>query len=144
MLMGVVTNMRPELFRIVLAEVPAVDELNVMLDPSLPGVEFHYGEWGNPEFQAHFNYMFSWDTYYNIRKQDYPHILVTAGISDPRVKYWCPAKWVAKLRAMKTDDNLLLLKTFMTGHSGASGRYDYLREYAAQYAFIFYILDIKF
>ncbi|MBD3237588.1 MAG: prolyl oligopeptidase family serine peptidase [Candidatus Eisenbacteria bacterium] len=136
MLMGVVTNLRPDLFAVVVAEVPATDEFTHMLDPTLPGVEFHYGEWGDPRDREQFLYMRSWDAYQNIRRQPYPDMLVTAGLHDPRVPYWEPAKYVAKLRAMKTDDNLLLLKTEMAGHMGASGRYDYLREIAFQYAFI--------
>jgi oligopeptidase B len=142
MLMGAVANMRPDLFRVIVAEVPAVDELTTMLDPTLRGVEFHYTEWGNPGIRDEFEYMASWDPYWNIRRQPYPDMLVTAGLSDPRVAYWEPAKYVARLRALKTDHNLLLMRTNMSGHGGASGRYDYLREVAFQYAFIFERLRI--
>ena len=143
MLMGVVANMRPDLFKIVIASVPAVDELNHMLDPTTRGVEFHYGEWGNPNIKEQFEYMKSWDAYYNIKTQNYPNILVTAGLHDPRVPYWEPLKWIAKLRSFKKDKNILLLKTEMSGHAGASGRYDYYKEVALRYAFIFDILGIK-
>jgi oligopeptidase B len=143
MLMGVVANMRPDLFRVVLAEVPAVDEFTHMLDPALPGVEFHYGEWGNPNVVAEFKYMRSWDAYQNISVQAYPDMLVTAGLHDPRVPYWEPVKYVAKLRKLKRGDSILLLKTEMSGHMGASGRYDFLREMAFGYAFILDRLGIR-
>lgn len=136
MLMGVVTNLQPDLFAVVIAEVPANDEFTHMLDATLPGVEFHYGEWGDPHDREQFLYMRSWDAYQNIQRQSYPDMLVTAGLHDPRVPYWEPAKYVAKLRVLKTDRNVLLLKTEMAGHMGASGRYDYLREIAFQFAFI--------
>jgi oligopeptidase B len=143
MLMGVVANWRPDLFAVVVAEVPAVDELHHMLDPSLPGVEYHYGEWGDPNVEEEFEYFRSWDAYQNIKAQDYPPILVTAGLHDPRVPYWEPVKYVAKMRTHKTDDNLLLLKTKMSGHMGASGRYDFYREIAFEFAFIFHCLGIE-
>ena len=143
MLMGVVANLRPELFSAVIAHVPAVDELHHMLDPELPGVLFHYTEWGNPNIKEEFEYFRSWDAYSNIRTQDYPHILATSGLHDPRVPYWQPAKWVAKLRTHKTDDNWLLLKTNMSGHMGASGRYEYLKETALEYSFILDRLGIE-
>jgi oligopeptidase B len=96
-----------------------------------------FEEWGNPGRENFYRYMLSYSPYDNVAAQDYPHILVTAGLNDPRVQYWEPAKWVAKLRAVKTDDNRLLLKTNMgAGHAGASGRYDYLKEVAFEFAFI--------
>ena len=137
LLMGAVVNMRPELFHAVVAEVPFVDVVSTMLDASIPLTVIEYEEWGNPADRTYYDYMLSYSPYDNVRPQRYPHMLVTAGLNDPRVAYWEPAKWVARLRAVKTDDNRLLLKTNMgAGHSGASGRYDYLREVAFKYAFI--------
>jgi oligopeptidase B len=145
MLMGAVANLRPELWGCVGADVPFVDVLNTMLDPSLPLTPIEWPEWGNPlEDRAAFELLRSYSPYDNIRPQPYPPMLVTAGISDPRVTYWEPAKYVARLRATKTDDNPLLLKTNMSaGHFGQSGRYDALYELAEQYAFIFACLGIK-
>jgi oligopeptidase B len=141
LLMGAVTNMRPELFRAVLAEVPFVDVVNTMLDASLPLTIIEYDEWGNPKDRAAYEYIRSYSPYDNVEAQDYPHMLVTAGLNDPRVAYWEPAKWTAKLRAKKTDENRLLLRTNMgAGHGGASGRYDYLREIAFKYAFLLDVL----
>lgn len=145
LLMGAVTNMRPALFRVVIADVPFVDIINTMLDPSLPLVREEYEEWGNPQLKEYFDYMYSYSPYDNIKAQGYPHMLVTSGLNDPRVMYWEPTKYVAKLRKMKTDANMLLLKTNMdSGHAGASGRYDYLKEIAFEYAFIFKALAISF
>jgi oligopeptidase B len=137
LLMGAVTNMRPDLFRAVVANVPFVDVLNTMLDASLPLTVTEYEEWGNPNEKAYYDYMKSYSPYDNVEKKNYPNILITAGLNDPRVSYWEPAKWTAKLRAMRTDNNLLLLKTNMgAGHGGASGRYDRFKEIAFDYAFI--------
>ncbi len=137
LLMGAVTNMRPDLFHCVVAQVPFVDVLNTMQDPSLPLTVIEYDEWGNPEEEHFFQAMHAYSPYDNVVAQDYPHILIVAGLNDPRVQYWEPAKWCAKLRATKTDDNLLLLKTHMgAGHAGASGRYEALRELAFDYAFV--------
>jgi oligopeptidase B len=145
LLMGAVANMRPDIFKIVIADVPFVDVINTMSDPSLPLVREEYEEWGNPNEKEFFEYMLSYSPYDNIKEQNYPLMLVTAGLNDPRVSYWEPAKFVARLRATKTDGNTLLLKTNMdAGHSGASGRYDYLKEIAFEYAFIFKNLDVKF
>ena len=141
LLMGAVTNMRPDLFRAVVAEVPFVDVVNTMLDASLPLTVIEYDEWGNPNEQAAYEYIRSYSPYDNVQPKNYPHMLVTAGLNDPRVAYWEPAKWTAKLRATKTDDNRLLLRTNMgAGHGGASGRYDYLREVAFKYAFLLDVL----
>jgi oligopeptidase B len=135
--MGAVTNMRPDLFRAIIAGVPFVDAINTMLDSSIPLTTSEYDEWGNPAEKVFYDYMRSYSPYDNIEAKDYPNILATAGLDDPRVAYWEPAKWVAKLRALKTDQNLLLLKTDMSaGHSGPSGRYAYLKELAFIYAFI--------
>ncbi|MDD2998859.1 MAG: S9 family peptidase [Candidatus Riflebacteria bacterium] len=145
LLMGAVVNMRPDLFKIVVADVPFVDVINTMLDPTLPLVREEYEEWGNPENLEYFEYMLSYSPYDNIKAQNYPHMLVTGGLNDPRVSYWEPAKFVAKLRTLKTDKNLLLLKTNLdAGHAGASGRYDYIKEIAFEYAFIYKLLNIKF
>jgi oligopeptidase B len=141
LLMGAVTNLRPELFRVVLAEVPFVDVVNTMLDATLPLTVIEYDEWGNPNDPAAYSYIRSYSPYDNIEPKDYPHILVTGGLNDPRVAYWEPAKWTAKLRAKKTDRNRLLLRINMgAGHGGASGRYDLLREMAFKYAFILDVL----
>jgi oligopeptidase B len=143
LLMGAVTNMRPELFEIVIAKVPFVDVVNTMLDASIPLTVIEYDEWGNPNEKKFYDYIKSYSPYDNIEAKAYPHILVTAGLNDPRVHYWEPAKWTAKLRTLKTGDNRLLLKTEMgAGHGGPSGRYDYLKEMAFEYAFIFDLLGI--
>lgn len=144
MLMGAVANLRPELWGCVIAEVPFVDVVNTMLDASLPLTPIEWPEWGNPvENAADFALLLGYSPYDNIRPQPYPPMLVTAGISDPRVTYWEPAKYVARLRATKTDDNPLLLKTNMSsGHFGQSGRYDALLELAEQYAFLFACLGV--
>jgi oligopeptidase B len=143
LLMGAVTNMRPDLFRAVLAEVPFVDVVNTMLDESLPLTVIEYDEWGNPNDRAAYEYIRSYSPYDNVEARDYPHMLVTAGLNDPRVAYWEPAKWTAKLRARKTNGNRLLLRTNMgAGHGGASGRYDYLREVAFKYAFVLDSLEL--
>jgi oligopeptidase B len=143
LLMGAVTNLRPDLFRAVLAEVPFVDVINTMLDASLPLTVIEYDEWGNPHDVAAYRYIRSYSPYDNIGPREYPHMLVTAGLNDPRVAYWEPAKWTAKLRATKTDSNRLLLRTNMgAGHGGASGRYDLLREMAFKYAFILDVLGM--
>jgi oligopeptidase B len=143
LLMGAVVNLRPDLFRVVLAEVPFVDVVNTMLDASLPLTVIEYDEWGNPNDPAAYACIRSYSPYDNIEAKPYPHMLVTAGLNDPRVAYWEPAKWTAKLRAKKTDGNRLLLKTNMgAGHGGASGRYDFLREIAFKYAFMLDVLGI--
>ena len=137
LLMGAVTNLRPELFRAVVAEVPFVDVVNTMLDAPLPLTVIEYDEWGNPNDPTYYEYIRSYSPYDNVAPVDYPHILVTAGLNDPRVAYWEPAKWTARLRARKTDCNRLLLRTNMgAGHGGPSGRYDHLREVAFKYAFL--------
>jgi oligopeptidase B len=137
LLMGAVINMRPDLFRAVVADVPFVDVINTMLDASIPLTTGEWIQWGDPHKAEFYGYMKSYSPYDNIERKAYPNMLVTAGLNDPRVAYWEPAKWVAKLRANKTDNNLLLLRTNMgAGHGGASGRYDALREQAIRFAFI--------
>jgi len=137
MLMGAAANMDPDLFKGIIAEVPFVDVLNTMLDDTLPLTPPEWPEWGNPiTSREDFERIASYSPYDNVSIQTYPNILALAGLTDPRVTYWEPAKWVAKLRAMKTDDNLLVLRTNMdAGHGGASGRFDRLKEVALAYAF---------
>ena len=137
LLMGAVTNLRPDLFAGVVAGVPFVDVVNTMLDAAIPLTVIEWEEWGNPAEPEYYHYMKSYSPYDNVEAKDYPAILATAGLNDPRVQYWEPAKWVAKLRACKTDNNPLMLKTEMgAGHFSKSGRYDYLEEVALEYAFI--------
>jgi len=137
LLMGAVTNMRPDLFRAVISQVPFVDVLNTMLDASLPLTVGEYEEWGNPQIATDYFYMKSYCPYTNLTRQAYPAMLVKTGINDSQVMYWEPAKYVAKLRTLKTDSLPLLFKINMgAGHGGASGRYDYLREIALDYAFV--------
>ncbi|HXH68254.1 MAG TPA: S9 family peptidase [Candidatus Limnocylindrales bacterium] len=137
LLMGAVTNLRPDLFRAVVSHVPFVDVLNTMLDPALPLTVGEYEEWGNPQRAEDYFYMKSYCPYTRLERKDYPAMLVKAGLNDSQVMYWEPAKYTAKLRTLKTDDNVLLLKTNMgAGHGGASGRYDYLKEIAFDYAFL--------
>jgi oligopeptidase B len=144
LLMGAVTNLRPDLFRVVLADVPFVDVVNTMLDATLPLTVIEYDEWGNPNDREAYEYIRSYSPYDNIEAKEYPHMLVTGGLNDPRVAYWEPAKWTAKLRATKTNQSRLLLRTNMgAGHGGASGRFDLLREIAFKYAFTLDVLGIR-
>ncbi len=137
LLVGAVANMRPDLFAAVIAQVPFVDVLNTMLDASLPLTIGEYLEWGNPNIKEYYDYIKSYCPYTNVRAQAYPNMLVKVGLNDPRVSYWEGAKWVSKLRSLKTDNNLMLLKVNMgAGHSGSSGRYEKLREIAFDYAYI--------
>ena len=137
LLMGAVTTMRPDLFKAVIASVPFVDALNTMLDPGLMYTTQEYLEWGNPNEKVYYDYMKSYDPYVNTSAQNYPNILVKVGLNDPRVNYWEGTKWAAKLRAVKTDRNTVLVKVNMgAGHMGASGRYERLREAAFDYAYI--------
>jgi oligopeptidase B len=137
LLMGAIANQRPELFKAIVAEVPFVDALNTILDDTLPLTPPEWPEWGNPIKDADaFHWIRAYSPYDNVRAQDYPAILVLAGLTDPRVTYWEPAKWTAKLRALKTDNNPLLLRTNMdAGHGGAAGRFDRLDEVALVYTF---------
>ena len=144
LLMGAVTNMRPALFKVVVSHVPFVDVLNTMLDPTLPLTVGEYEEWGNPQVEEDYFCMRQYCPYTNVEKKVYPRMLVKTAWNDSQVMYWEAAKYVAKLRAMKTDANVLLLKTNMgAGHGGASGRYDYLREIALDYAFLLGELGIR-
>jgi oligopeptidase B len=137
LLMGAVTNMRPDLFKAVVSQVPFVDVMNTMLDASLPLTVGEYLEWGNPNEEKPYKYMRSYSPYDNLEKKAYPSILVETSLNDSQVMYWEPAKYVAKMRTLKTDSNPLLLRTNMdAGHGGASGRYDYLKEIAYTYSFV--------
>ena len=143
LLMGAIVNMRPDLFRVIISHVPFVDVMNTMLDASLPLTVPEYEEWGNPNEEQYFKYMLSYSPYDNLKTASYPAMLVKTSLHDSQVMYWEPAKYVAKLRTLKTDDHPLLLVTNMqAGHGGASGRYDYLKEIAFDYAFLFKELGI--
>lgn len=137
LLIGTTINMRPELYNAAVADVPFVDVVTTMFDESIPLTTEEWEEWGNPEDKEYFEYMLSYSPYDNVTAQDYPHLLVTSGLNDPRVQYWEPTKWVAKMRTLKTDQNQLLLRTNMgAGHGGNSGRYGYLKDIAFEYAFL--------
>jgi oligopeptidase B len=137
LLMGAVVNMRPDLFQAVHANVPFVDVINTMMDPSIPLTVGEYLEWGNPNEKSAFDYMKSYSPYDNLKRASYPAMLVTASLNDSQVMYWEPAKYVARMRTLKTDDRPLLLKVNMNaGHSGSSGRYDRLREEAFEFAWL--------
>jgi oligopeptidase B len=137
LLMGAVSNMRPDLYQTIVAQVPFVDVINTMLDDTLPLTTGEYEEWGNPNEEEYYNYIISYSPYDNISAQDYPNILVTGGINDSQVLFHEPAKYTAKLRALKTDNNILILKMNMeSGHGGATGRYEGIKETAFDFAFI--------
>jgi len=137
LLMGAIANMRPDLWKGVIAHVPWVDVVTTMLDETIPLTTSEYDEWGDPREKEYFDYMLSYSPYDQVEAKEYPNIMVTTGLADSQVQYWEPAKWVAKLRAMKTDDNLLILKTNMeAGHGGVSGRFRRFEETALQYAFM--------
>lgn len=143
LLVGAVINMRPDLFEVAIGAVPFVDVMNTMLDESIPLTVIEYEEWGNPNEPEYYEYMNSYSPYDNITKQDYPNLLIESSYNDTRVQYWEGAKWAAKLRQFNTGDNRLLLKTNMgAGHGGSSGRYDYLKELAFEYAFVLDCLGI--
>jgi oligopeptidase B len=143
LLMGAVTNLRPDLFRAIVSEVPFLDVVNTMLDDTLPLTTGEYEEWGNPNSREYFDYMLSYSPYDNLKRGAYPAMLVETSLNDSQVMYWEPAKYVAKLRTLKTDGNPLLLRINMdAGHGGASGRYDFLKEIAFTYAFILGVLNV--
>jgi oligopeptidase B len=136
LLMGAIVNMNPELYHGIIAAVPFVDVISTMIDDSIPLTTGEYDEWGNPNDKEYYDYIKSYSPYDQVKAKSYPNMLVTTGYHDSQVQYWEPAKWVAKLRALKTDDNLLLLRTNMeAGHGGASGRFDALKETAEDYTF---------
>ncbi|MNL04918.1 Protease 2 [compost metagenome] len=142
--MGAVANMEPQLWNGIIAQVPFVDVVNTMLDEGIPLTTNEYDEWGNPNDKEAYQYMKSYSPYENIEEKEYPNLLVTTGLHDSQVQYFEPAKWVAKLRKMKTDNHILLLKTDMEyGHGGASGRFDYLKDIALNYAFLFALEHIE-
>ena len=137
LLMGAVVNMAPQLYKGIIASVPFVDVVTTMLDDSIPLTTGEYDEWGNPNDKEYYEYMKSYSPYDNITEKSYPNMLVTTGLYDSQVQYWEPAKWVAKLRDLKKDNNVLIFKTDMTsGHGGASGRFESLKEEALEYAFL--------
>ncbi len=144
LLMGAIINMNPELYRGVIAAVPFVDVITTMLDESIPLTTGEFDEWGNPKDKEYYDYIKSYSPYDNVEAKDYPNMLVTTGLHDSQVQYWEPAKWVAKLRELKTDDNLLLLHTEMeAGHGGKSGRFARYYETALQYAFFLDLMGIE-
>jgi oligopeptidase B len=144
LLMGAVINQAPELYRGVIAAVPFVDVVTTMLDESIPLTTGEFDEWGNPKDKAEYQYMLSYSPYDQVTTQAYPSMLVTTGLHDSQVQYWEPAKWVAKLREKKTDDNMLLLYTDMgAGHGGASGRFEQHRETALKWAFLMKLAGIE-
>jgi oligopeptidase B len=144
LLMGAVANMRPELFKGIVAEVPFVDVITTMLDPTIPLTTGEFDEWGDPSRKEFYDYMLSYSPYDNVEAKKYPNLLATGGLHDPQVQYWEPAKWVAKLRDLKTDDNRVLLKTNMeAGHGGSSGRFRRHRETAFSYVFLLDLAGIK-
>lgn len=143
LLMGAVMNMRPDLFRAIVASVPFIDLINTMLDATIPLTTAEYEEWGDPADKEFFDYMIGYSPYDNIKAQAYPDVLITAGLNDARVAFWEPLKWTAKLRDYNTGDSEILLKMNTAGHGGASGRYDFYRELAFEYAFMLYILGIE-
>ena len=137
LLMGAVINMRPDLWKGVIAAVPFVDVVTTMLDESIPLTTGEYDEWGNPNEEAYYHYIKSYSPYDNVERKAYPNLLITSGLHDSQVQYWEPAKWIAKLREYKTDDNILIMDCNMeTGHGGASGRFEALKETATEYAFL--------
>ena len=139
--MGAVVNMRPDLWKSINASVPFVDVVTTMLDESIPLTTGEFDEWGNPKDEEYYHYIKSYSPYDNVEEKAYPNMLVTTGLHDSQVQYWEPAKWVALLRERKTDDNILLMKTEMNfGHSGASGRFQRIKEIALDYAFL---LDLE-
>lgn len=144
LLVGAVANMAPELFKGIIAAVPFVDVVTTMLDSSIPLTTAEYDEWGNPNIKEYYDYMLSYSPYDNVQAKNYPAMLVTSGLYDSQVQYFEPAKWVAKLRKMKTDSNPLLFQTNMSaGHGGASGRFERYKLTALQYAFMFDLCGIK-
>lgn len=144
LLVGAVINYEPGLFRGAIAAVPFVDVITTMLDESIPLTTSEYDEWGNPNEEEYYNYMLSYSPYDQVEEKNYPNLLVTTGLHDSQVQYWEPAKWVAKLRDMKTDDNLLILHTNMDfGHGGASGRFEKYKDLALEYAFMLKLMGIN-
>jgi oligopeptidase B len=144
LLMGAVINSAAEIYKGIIADVPFVDVITTMLDESIPLTTGEFDEWGNPKDKKSYDYILSYSPYENVTSKNYPAMLITTGLHDSQVQYWEPAKWVAKLRDIKTDSNVLLLKTNMDfGHGGASGRFEWIKETALEYAFVFKMLGIS-
>ena len=144
LLMGAIVNLAPQLYRGVVAAVPFVDVINTMMDETIPLTSNEWDEWGDPRIKGEYDYMMTYSPYDNVEAKDYPNMLVTTGYFDSQVQYWEPQKWVAKLRDMKTDDNILLMHVNMeAGHGGKSGRFRRYREVALEYAFMFDLVGIK-
>jgi oligopeptidase B len=141
LLMGVITNLAPELYHGIVSQVPFLDVVTTMLDETIPLTTGEFDEWGNPKNKEYYDYMLSYSPYDNLEAKSYPNILITSGFHDSQVQYWEPTKYVAKMRALKKDKNVLLLDTNMdAGHGGASGRYESLKEVAKTYTFL---LDLE-
>lgn len=145
LLMGAVMNLRPDLYTGIVAEVPFVDVVTTMLDSSLPLTTGEYEEWGNPNDKKYYEYMKSYSPYDNVKPMDYPNLFVTTGLNDSQVSFWEPTKWVSKIRDMRTDKSkILMMKIEMdVGHGGKSGRFEYLRDEALQYAFYLNLAGVK-
>jgi oligopeptidase B len=144
LLMGAIVNMKPDLYKGVVAAVPFVDVVTTMLDPTIPLTTFEWDEWGDPRIKEYYDYMLSYSPYDQVKAIEYPNLLVTTGFWDSQVQYWEPAKWVAKLRDMKTGNNILIMDCNMSsGHGGASGRFERLRSTALEYAFMLDLAGIK-
>ena len=144
LLMGAVANLAPDLFKGIIAAVPFVDVITTMIDASIPLTSGEWDEWGDPREKDFYDYMLSYSPYDQVVRQDYPNILVTTGLHDSQVQYWEPAKWVAKLREYKTDDNVLLLQTNMSaGHGGKTGRFQRLEDTALYYTFFLYLEGVS-
>jgi oligopeptidase B len=144
LLMGAIVNMEPKLYNGVVAQVPFVDVVTTMLDETIPLTTGEYDEWGNPNVKKYYNYMLSYSPYDNVKEQAYPNLYISTGLHDSQVQYWEPAKWVAKLRVLKTNYNQLYLDTNMdAGHGGASGRFEAIKEIAKEYSFLLDLEGIK-
>jgi oligopeptidase B len=144
LLMGAIVNMAPELYHGIIAQVAFVDVVTTMLDETIPLTTGEYDEWGNPNQKKYYKYMLSYSPYDNVKAQKYPNMYISTGLHDSQVQYWEPAKWVAKLRATKTDNNILVLDTNMeAGHGGASGRFEALKELAKEFSFLLDLEKIK-
>lgn len=143
LLISAVVNLRPDLFKVAVLDVPFVDVIGSMMDRTIPWTPFEWEEWGNPNENDFFHYMLTYSPYHNISAKEYPHMLITGGLNDPRVSYCEPAKYTAKLRRLKTDNNAVLLKTYLAGHMGSSGRFDHMEETSFAYAFMLRHLTVE-
>ena len=144
LLMGAIANMAPQLYNGIIAQVPFVDVVTTMLDETIPLTTGEYDEWGNPNKKKYYDYMLSYSPYDNVKEMDYPNMYISTGLHDSQVQYWEPAKWIAKLRVLKTNNNQLFLDTNMeAGHGGASGRFESLKELAKEFSFLLDLEEIK-